>query len=97
MASTAAYDSLVSKMQRKQKRNPSWAGLAAEYAGAVDRSAPTKARVHQLYSPLSTKMQEHGKEAPSSRFDIKYTTHQEPMPREKLRFETASSIQRYFT
>ena len=52
MASTAAYDSLVSKMQRKQKRNPSWAGLAAEYAGAVDRSAPTKARVHQLYSPV---------------------------------------------
>ena len=37
MASTAAYDSLVSKMQRKQKRNPSWAGLAAEYAGAVDQ------------------------------------------------------------
>ena len=37
MASSAAsYDSLVSKMQRKQKRNPSWAGLAAEYAGAAD-------------------------------------------------------------
>jgi len=38
MASTAAsYDALVSKMQRKQKRNPSWAGLAAEYAGAADQ------------------------------------------------------------
>ena len=38
MASSAAsYDSLVSKMQRKQKRNPSWAGLAAEYAGAADQ------------------------------------------------------------
>ena len=38
MASTASsYDALVSKMQRKQKRYPSWAGLAAEYSGTVDQ------------------------------------------------------------
>ena len=42
MASTsAAYELLVSKMQRKQKRSPSWAGLAAQYAGAADQQEET--------------------------------------------------------